>query len=415
MKNKLNSILRHFLLIFGGVFLAILIIAPLLRDIAKVSTFLVPQHTQQDSDSANNAPHSLSISEALEKGAMAYDAIFENLLHKIASHYANNQIYSHHFSQTLQDFIRSIWNLKSPQELQDILQTLEIKALFDEEIINILSFNADNLYGHIHSLMSASMSATSASALDSTSKSALDSAQLQAQTQIQEMLAHDIAQNLTQSLYRNYSIISQATYDTIYMVAIAIIFAVFFGLPLGIALSITKKGKIISAPWFNVVLGWSVNIVRSFPFIILIILLLPLSRLIVGTMIGPTAAIVPLGIAAIPFIARLFEGAFEEVDKGLIEATTSMGATKFEIIKMMIAESMPGITNAIIITIIGLIGHSAMAGAVGAGGLGDVAIRLGFQSYESDILLSSVIVIIVLVQWVQSIGDRLVANLRKNR
>ncbi|WP_455939881.1 methionine ABC transporter permease [Helicobacter fennelliae] len=229
------------------------------------------------------------------------------------------------------------------------------------------------------------------------------------------MLAHDIAQNLTQSLYKNYSIISQATYDTIYMVAIAIIFAVFFGLPLGIALSITKKGKIISAPWFNVVLGWSVNIVRSFPFIILIILLLPLSRLIVGTMIGPTAAIVPLGIAAIPFIARLFEGAFEEVDKGLIEATTSMGATKFEIIKMMIAESMPGITNAIIITIIGLIGYSAMAGAVGAGGLGDVAIRLGFQSYESDILLSSVIVIIVLVQWVQSIGDRLVANLRKNR
>ena len=110
-----------------------------------------------------------------------------------------------------------------------------------------------------------------------------------------------------------------------------------------------------------------------------------------------------------------FEGAFEEVDKGLIEATTSMGATKFEIIKMMIAESMPGITNAIIITIIGLIGYSAMAGAVGAGGLGDVAIRLGFQSYESDIVLSSVSVIIVLVQWVQSIGDRLVANLRKNR
>ncbi|OBV29088.1 ABC transporter permease [Helicobacter sp. CLO-3] len=199
------------------------------------------------------------------------------------------------------------------------------------------------------------------------------------------------------------------------MVFFAIIIAVILGLPLGIALSITKKGRICANPTLNAILGSLANIVRSFPFIILIILLLPLSRILVGTSIGATAAIIPLAIAAIPFIARLFEGALEEIDKGLIEATLSMGASKMRVVAMMIAEAKPGIINAITITIIGLIGYSAMGGAVGAGGLGDVAIRLGFQSYQNDILINISLVIIILVQFVQSIGDMLVAKARKMR
>lgn len=223
------------------------------------------------------------------------------------------------------------------------------------------------------------------------------------------------AQALIEQIDYNYDQISQATYDTLYMVFFAIIIAVILGLPLGIALSITKKGRICANPTLNAALGSLANIVRSFPFIILIILLLPLSRILVGTSIGATAAIIPLAIAAIPFIARLFEGALEEIDKGLIEATLSMGASKMRVVRMMIAEAKPGIINAITITIIGLIGYSAMGGAVGAGGLGDVAIRLGFQSYQNDILINISLVIIILVQFVQSIGDMLVAKARKMR
>lgn len=223
------------------------------------------------------------------------------------------------------------------------------------------------------------------------------------------------AMALSDRIAYNYDQISQATYDTLYMVALSTLFATIFGLPLGIALSVTRSGRICSHKTINAILGSIVNVVRSFPFIILIILLLPLSRALVGTSIGATAAIIPLSIAAIPFIARLFEGAFEEIDKGLIEATLSMGASKARVMKMMIAEAKPGLINAITITIIGLIGYSAMGGAVGAGGLGDVAIRLGFQAYEEDILLVTSIVIIVLVQLVQSLGDALVAKARKMR
>ncbi|RDU55464.1 MULTISPECIES: methionine ABC transporter permease [Helicobacter] len=199
------------------------------------------------------------------------------------------------------------------------------------------------------------------------------------------------------------------------MVSISTLIAVIFGLPLGVLLCLTKRGRIFSCQSLNAIIGSVVNIIRSFPFIILIILLLPLSRLIVGTSIGASAAIIPLSIAAIPFIARLFEGGLDEVDKGLIEASLSLGASKLGVIKMMIAEALPSICNAVVITIIGLIGYSAMGGAVGAGGLGDTAIRLGFQGYQPDILFSTVIVIIILVQCVQGIGDSLVARLRKYR
>ena len=213
----------------------------------------------------------------------------------------------------------------------------------------------------------------------------------------------------------HYNQLSQATYDTLYMVVLSTFVAVILGLPLGMALSVTKRHRICSQPSLNALLGSVVNIVRSFPFIILIILLLPLSRAIVGTSIGASAAVIPLSIAAIPFIARLFEGAFEEIDKGLIEATLSMGASKLRIMRMMIAEAKPGLINATTITIIALIGYSAMGGAVGAGGLGDVAIRIGFQAYQEDILLTTSIVIILLVQFVQSFGDTLIAKARKIR
>ncbi|PAF42784.1 methionine ABC transporter permease [Helicobacter sp. 11S02596-1] len=210
-----------------------------------------------------------------------------------------------------------------------------------------------------------------------------------------------------------FDMIFDATLETIYMVFFSCIFAVLFGLPLGVFLEITKAGGILSMPTLNKILGGIVNTARSFPFIILIILLLPLSRLIIGTSIGSTAAIIPLCISAIPFVARLFEGALAEVPKGLIEATLSMGANKFVIIKVMIAESMPSLVNALIITTISLIGYSAMAGAVGAGGLGDLAIRIGYQTYRPDVLFYSVITIIVLVQVIQTSGDLIVKRLRK--
>ncbi|WP_408941428.1 methionine ABC transporter permease [Helicobacter sp. MIT 99-5507] len=212
-----------------------------------------------------------------------------------------------------------------------------------------------------------------------------------------------------------FNTIWQHLLDTLYMVGSSCILAIIFGLPLGVFLCITKKKSIMPMPLTNKILGSIVNIVRSFPFIILIILLLPLSRIIVGTSVGSTTAIIPLTISAIPFIARLFEGAFDEVDKGLIEATKSMGAKKITIVKMMIFESMPSLVNAITITIISLIGYSAMAGAVGAGGLGDLAIRIGYQTYRPDILMYSVITIIVLVQIIQSGGDLIVKILRRHR
>lgn len=212
-----------------------------------------------------------------------------------------------------------------------------------------------------------------------------------------------------------FNTIWQHLLETLYMVGSSCVLAIVFGLPLGVFLCITKKNSIMPMPLTNKILGSIVNIVRSFPFIILIILLLPLSRIIVGTSVGSTTAIIPLTISAIPFIARLFEGAFDEVDKGLIEATKSMGAKKATIVKMMIFESMPSLVNAITITIISLISYSAMAGAVGAGGLGDLAIRIGYQTYRPDILMYSVITIIVLVQIIQSGGDLIVKILRRHR
>ncbi|WP_120975560.1 ABC transporter permease subunit [Helicobacter pylori] len=207
----------------------------------------------------------------------------------------------------------------------------------------------------------------------------------------------------------------QATLETLYMVFVASFLAVVFGLPLGVLLLVSKKGHLLNKPLLHKILDTSINMTRSFPFIILIILLLPLSHFLIGTSIGSSASIIPLAISAIPFVAKLFENSLMEVEHGKIETTLSLGASRLEVIKMMLLESLPSLVNNITITLISVIGYSAMAGALGAGGLGDLAIRIGYQSYRGDVLFYAVVVIIVLVQIIQSAGDYVVKRLRKHK
>lgn len=213
-----------------------------------------------------------------------------------------------------------------------------------------------------------------------------------------------------------FSMIWTSTLETLYMVFFSTLFSLLIGFPIGILLTVTKEGNILKRPKLNKVLDFIINTLRSFPFIILMILLFPLSRIIVGTTIGSTAAIVPLSISAAPFVARMIEGALNEVDKGLIEASSSMGANNWTIIlKVMIPETMPHIIHGITVTVISLIGFSAMAGTIGAGGLGDLAIRFGYQRFKTDIMVYAVIVIIIVVQILQSLGNYLVYRAKKNR
>lgn len=213
-----------------------------------------------------------------------------------------------------------------------------------------------------------------------------------------------------------FNMILTSTLETLYMVFFSTIFSLLIGFPIGILLVITKEGGILERPKLNKILEVLINTLRSFPFIILMILVFPLSRIIVGTTIGSTAAIVPLSISAAPFVARMIEGALNEVDKGLIEASSSMGASNLTIIfKVMIPETMPHIIHGLTVTVISLIGFSAMAGTIGAGGLGDLAIRFGYQRFKTDIMVYSVIVIIIVVQIIQSIGNYLVNRSKKYR
>ena len=205
-----------------------------------------------------------------------------------------------------------------------------------------------------------------------------------------------------------FNMIWTSTLETMYMVFFSTVFSLLLGFPIGILLVITKVGNIMERPKLNQFLEIIINTLRSFPFIILMICLFPLSRIIVGTTIGSTAAIVPLSISAAPFVARMVEGALNEIDKGLIEAASSMGASNRTIIfKVMIPETLPHIIHGITVTVISLIGFSAMAGSIGAGGLGDLAIRFGYQRFKTDIMLYSVVVIIILVQILQSFGNYL--------
>jgi D-methionine transport system permease protein len=199
-----------------------------------------------------------------------------------------------------------------------------------------------------------------------------------------------------------------ATWETIYMVVLATAFSYVLGLPLAIILVITDKGHILENQGLNRVLGGIVNAARSIPFIIFLILLIPLTRLIIGTSIGTVASIVPLTLAAVPFVARLVETSLKEVNRGLIEAALSMGANTWQIIrKVLIPEAFPSILLGVAITTINLVGYSAMAGIVGGGGLGTLAYYYGYQRYQTGIMWVTVILLIILVQLVQMLGDKL--------
>ncbi|AGB19753.1 methionine ABC transporter permease [Thermoanaerobacterium thermosaccharolyticum] len=220
--------------------------------------------------------------------------------------------------------------------------------------------------------------------------------------------------NTIQYLINLWQLMEQPLWESLYMVFFSTLFSVIIGLPLGIILVITDKGHLSENIKLNHILGTIINIMRSVPFIILIIAIFPLSRLIVGTTIGPTAAIVPLSVAAAPFVARVIESSLKEVDWGVIEASISVGATIPQIIfKVMIPESLPSLILGITLTIINILGYSAMAGAIGGGGLGDLAIRYGYQRFETDVLIATIIVLIVFVEIVQRLGNYLAKKVDK--
>lgn len=210
------------------------------------------------------------------------------------------------------------------------------------------------------------------------------------------------------------NLLLKAAWETIYMVGISSFLAALVGIPLGVVLVITSEGHIMERKGLNTTLGSTVNVTRSVPFIILMVAIIPLTRILVGTSIGTNAAIVPLSIAAIPYLGRIIESSLREVDRGVIEAARAMGATPLQIItKVLLPEALSSITLGLTITIISLIGYSAMAGAIGGGGLGDLAIRYGYQRFRADIMLVTVIILVVQVQLVQSAGNWLARNWSK--
>ena len=212
------------------------------------------------------------------------------------------------------------------------------------------------------------------------------------------------------------TLVGVSTLQTLEMVLFSTLFSMVIGFPLGVLLYSTNSMGITPRPILNQVLSRIVNVLRSFPFIILMILLFPLSRLILGTSIGTTATIIPLSIAAAPFVARLVETALLEVDPGMIQAARAMGSTNSQIIvKVLIPESLPSLVSGITLTIINLIGYSAMAGTIGGGGLGDLAIRYGYQRFRPDVMAASVVVIIVMVEVIQFIGTRIANRMLANR
>lgn len=205
-----------------------------------------------------------------------------------------------------------------------------------------------------------------------------------------------------------FSLLGNATAETLYMTFVSGAISVLFGLPLGVILLTTRPGGILQHNLFNRGLGFVVNVVRAIPFIILLVAIIPLTRLLVGTAIGTNAAIVPLSIGAIPFVARMVENSLLEVNSGLIETGQAFGATALQIIrKVLIPEALPSIINGITVTLIALVGYSAMAGAVGGGGLGSVAINYGYQRFDPMVMLVTVVILVVVVYLIQFLGDRL--------
>ena len=210
------------------------------------------------------------------------------------------------------------------------------------------------------------------------------------------------------------NLLLQGFLETVQMTVISTVVAVLLGVPLGVILVITSRGHIMQNDAVNKVLGAIINATRSIPFIILMVAIIPFTRLVAGTSIGTTAACVPLTLAAIPFLARLVETAIKEVNGGVIEAAQSMGATPLQIIwKVLLPEALPTLIDNITVLIVNLISYSAMAGAIGGGGLGDIAIRYGYQRFQGDVMLATIIILIVLVQVIQSAGDYLSRKVNK--
>ena len=209
-------------------------------------------------------------------------------------------------------------------------------------------------------------------------------------------------------------LLTKALGETVYMVVVSMIVASLIGIPLGVLLATTAKGQILECMPLNRAIGAVVNALRSIPFIILMVAIIPITRFIVGTSIGTTAAMVPLVLASIPFIGRQVETSLREVPAGLVEAALSMGATPYQIVRrVLLPESMPSIVAQLTTVVIALVGESAMAGAIGGGGLGDLAIRYGYQRFRPDIMIATVVILIVLVQIVQFLGNRLANGLNK--
>ena len=204
------------------------------------------------------------------------------------------------------------------------------------------------------------------------------------------------------------SMLVEGLFETLYMTLFSTFLAYVIGLPLGVILVVTEKNGIKPMPNLNRILGFVINILRSIPFIILLIFVIPVTRFIVGTILGSTATVVPLTIAAAPYIARLVESSIKEVDAGVIEAAQSMGATPFEIItKVLIPEAKPSLFVGAAIAVTTILGYTTMAGFVGGGGLGDIAIRYGYNRYQTDIMFVTIIILVIIVQIFQEIGIRL--------
>lgn len=206
------------------------------------------------------------------------------------------------------------------------------------------------------------------------------------------------------TFFDNYGmLLAQGTWDTLLMTIVSTFFAYVIGIPLGVLCVLTSPKGLMPHRIFNMVLGWIINIGRSIPFIILLVALIPFTRFIVGISLGVPGAIVPLVISAAPFIARMVEQSIEEVDGGLVEAAQSFGANTWQIVyKVFLREALPSLVRGFAIVFITILGYSAMAGCVGAGGLGDIAIRYGYQRYQDDVMIATVIILIVIVQIVQS-------------
>lgn len=213
-----------------------------------------------------------------------------------------------------------------------------------------------------------------------------------------------------------FELVGTSTLETLEMVFFSTLLALLAGIPCGILLNITGKYGIMPHPKINLILSRLVDIMRSFPFVILMIVILPLTRFILGTAIGTTATILPLAVAAAPFVARVTENALSEVDPGMVQAARAMGSTNFQIIfKVLLPEAMPSVVSGITLTVINLVSYSAMAGTLGGGGLGDLAIRYGYQRFRTDVMIASVIVIILLVALIQFVGTKITNKMMSKR